>query len=227
MYKNSIGIIGGMGSYATLDFFRRVLNAFPAEKEWDRPRIIIDNRCTMPSRVRAILYQENVSELIADLSESRERICTNEKDIYVILACNTCHYFLPYLKNRFPDVKFVDIIESLAMDLTDRNVSKFYLLASEGTIKSQIYKKYFDKYGITIECPDDFEHVRYFIECVKQHKVTKENKILFQNYINSLQEDNIVLGCTELPVLTKDIQYTKTLFDPLKSTILWLKNYME
>ena len=27
-----IGIIGGMGSYATIDFFRRLVDAFPAEK---------------------------------------------------------------------------------------------------------------------------------------------------------------------------------------------------
>lgn len=53
-----IGIIGGMGSYATIDFFRRLVDAFPAEKEWERPRIIVDNYCTMPSRVRAILYNE-------------------------------------------------------------------------------------------------------------------------------------------------------------------------
>ena len=42
-YTETIGIVGGMGSYATLDFFRRILDAFPAEKEWDRPRIVIDN----------------------------------------------------------------------------------------------------------------------------------------------------------------------------------------
>ena len=51
MYRDVIGILGGMGSYATLHFFEAILNAFPAEKEWDRPRVLIDNRCTMPSRV--------------------------------------------------------------------------------------------------------------------------------------------------------------------------------
>lgn len=47
-YSETIGIVGGMGSYATLDFFRRILDASPAEKEWDRPRAVIDNHCTMP-----------------------------------------------------------------------------------------------------------------------------------------------------------------------------------
>lgn len=38
-----IGLVGGMGSIATVDYFRRLIDAFPAQKEWDRPRIIIDN----------------------------------------------------------------------------------------------------------------------------------------------------------------------------------------
>ena len=59
-----IGVLGGMGTYATINLFKQYAKVFPAEKEWDRPRIIIDNRCTMPSRVRAFLYNENVDELI-------------------------------------------------------------------------------------------------------------------------------------------------------------------
>lgn len=59
-----IRVLGGMGTYATINLFKQYATVFPAEKEWDRPRIIIDNRCTMPSRVRAFLYNENVDELI-------------------------------------------------------------------------------------------------------------------------------------------------------------------
>ena len=53
-----LGVLGGMGTYATIHLFQQYAEIFPAEKEWDRPRIIIDNNCTMPSRVRAILYNE-------------------------------------------------------------------------------------------------------------------------------------------------------------------------
>ena len=62
----AIGVLGGMGTYATIHLFRQYAEMFPAEKEWDRPRIIIDNRCTMPSRVRAALYGENRERLIRD-----------------------------------------------------------------------------------------------------------------------------------------------------------------
>lgn len=66
----AVGIVGGMGSYATVGFFKRLVDAFPARHEWERPRILIDNRCTMPSRVRAILYGERRDELVRQLAES-------------------------------------------------------------------------------------------------------------------------------------------------------------
>lgn len=65
-----IGVLGGMGTYATIHLFEEYAAAFPAEKESDRPRIIIDNRCTMPSRVRAFLYGEKAEELAEEMAES-------------------------------------------------------------------------------------------------------------------------------------------------------------
>lgn len=67
-----IGVLGGMGTYATINLFKQYAEVFPAEKEWERPRIIIDNRCTMPSRVRAFLYHENVEQLVNEMTESIE-----------------------------------------------------------------------------------------------------------------------------------------------------------
>lgn len=37
-----IGVLGGMGTYATINLFRQYAEVFPAEKEWERPRIVID-----------------------------------------------------------------------------------------------------------------------------------------------------------------------------------------
>ena len=65
-----LGVLGGMGTYATIHLFEQYAELFPAEKEWDRPRIIIDNNCTMPSRVRAILYNERWNELVDKMSAS-------------------------------------------------------------------------------------------------------------------------------------------------------------
>ena len=118
-----IGIVGGMGSYATLDFFRRIIDAFPAVKEWERPRVLIDNYCTMPSRVRAILYNERKEELICDLCESVKNLLRSGAD-KIIFACNTSHVFIPEVIARVPESanKIIHIIDSCAAEI--RNLCK-------------------------------------------------------------------------------------------------------
>ena len=79
MYQEAIGIIG-VGSVSTLDFFRRIVEAFPGEKEWDRPRIFIDNDCTMPSRDRAVLFNENVDKLKSILKNNVQQMYQRMKN---------------------------------------------------------------------------------------------------------------------------------------------------
>lgn len=55
MYNQSIGIIGGFGVYATLGFYRNLLEVFTADSERNYPHIYMANDFTMPSRTKALL----------------------------------------------------------------------------------------------------------------------------------------------------------------------------
>lgn len=113
MNKFTIGVLGGMGTYATINLFKQYADVFPAEKEWERPRIIIDNRCTMPSRVRAFLYNENVEQLIDEMTNSMQNL-VNSGCTRIILACNTSHLFLDEIYKRVPSLqeKVINIISN-------------------------------------------------------------------------------------------------------------------
>ena len=219
-----IGVVGGMGSYATVDFFKRIVDSFPAEKEWDRPRIIIDNRCTMPSRVRALLYNEKRQELVDELISSLDLLiqggCT-----HIVLACNTSHCFLDEIFNRRHDIKkYVNnIIELCAQRIHEKNISEVFLMASEGTIQTKIYDRYLSQYNIRTVLPDEYglNQIREFIEAVKQNKINENTREKFYNYLNSIQSESIILGCTELPVIFRmlNIAPKKVVFDPLQIVI--------
>lgn len=231
MNDYTIGIIGGMGSFATVDFFKRLVEAFPAEKEWERPHIIVDNFCTMPSRVRAILYNEKRKELVNDLSKSTINMLRGGVQ-RIVLACNTSHVFLPEIEKTIPECKgkFLHIIETLAKDMKSQNVNEAYLLASEGTIQTGIYAEYMEKVGIKLISPSE-EHyflLRSWIEAVKQNLYTDDVLLSFKDFIDKCTSSSLILGCTELPVL-----YQKALLsgwkpkikilDPLESVIRLLK----
>lgn len=227
-----IGIVGGMGSYATVDFFKRIIDSFPAEKEWDRPRIIVDNYCTMPSRVRAILYDERKEELCECLASSVKMLLESNAD-RIILACNTSHVFLPEIYALVPKSvgRIIDIIDSLSLELIERKINSVSLIASEGTIESGIYNRKFESRNIAIEAPtlSQYENLRLFIESIKQNNLTDDIKHEFIDYVNDCTQETVVLGCTELPVLYAEClksigngggyQFEKKVFDPLQSAI--------
>jgi aspartate racemase len=227
MKDYSVGIVGGMGSYATVDFFKRLVDAIPAEKEWDRPRIIIDNKCTMPSRVRALLYGEKRDELVAELTDSVRHMMDMGAD-RIVFACNTSHCFIPDVLKNIPDSEpvILHIIDALGKDLSDRGLRSVGLVATEGTIDSGIYSSTFEPYGIHVTAPTEAEYsqLRSFIEAVKQNSIDDEICRSFISFINSIDEDAVILGCTELPILYKactnrGILPVKQIYDPLQTAI--------
>ena len=229
-----IGVVGGMGSYATLSFFERYLKKFPANKEWERPRIIIDNRCTMPSRVRALLYNEKKEVVLSEIHESIcQLINMGGPDTKIILACNTSHVFVNEIVRNNPNLasNILHIIEETGKYLKKQSINNVYLIATEGTIDSNIYQDTLKKYDISVRAPQSeiYPQMRYFIELVKQHKITSSTIQEFETFLISLKEKNIILGCTEFSALTMSQLSLPNirLIDPLEIALnllheLWL-----
>ena len=222
-----IGVLGGMGTYATINLFNEYANIFEAIKEWDRPRIIIDNRCTMPSRVRAFLYNEKVDQLVDEMAESMKYLSVAGAT-RIILACMTSHLFLPKIYEKVPEIKnkVINLIDNCTKYIKDDNIKEIYLLASEGTIESKVFQKELEKYNINCLYPtnDDYQIIRDCIEAVKQNKYTNDIKDKFLNLIN--RSKYVILGCTELPILYnkyKDDIKCKKAYDPLSLGLETLK----
>lgn len=222
-----IGVLGGMGTYATVHFFRQYAKFFPAEKEWDRPRMVIDNRCTMPSRVRAFLYNENTERLVSEMTDSMRRLADAGCD-RIVLACNTSHLFLPRIFEKEPALRerVVNIIESCVDSIAASGTGEVYLLGTEGTIDSRVYQDSLDKRGIVCRCPGQEEYplLRDCIEAVKQDNYTGDIREKFLGLVN--RTDNCILGCTELPVLYEKYADGVTcgkVWDPLGLVLLKLK----
>lgn len=203
----AIGVLGGMGTYATIHLFRQYAEVFPAEKEWDRPRIIIDNRCTMPSRVRAALYGENREQLICEMSDSVRGLIRSGCS-RILLACNTAHLFLEDIYRQVPEAggRVLNIIETCADGLSEHEVREVLLLASEGTIESGIYQRACQARGIRYKAPqrEEYTLLRDCIEAVKRNRYADSVRDVFLELLH--RERVCVLGCTELPVLYERYQ---------------------
>ena len=231
----TIGILGGMGSLAAADFFSAMVRAFPAEKEWDRPRIVVDNACHMPSRVRALLYGEKREELTRQLAEHIAGLvslgCTD-----IVLCCNTSHVFLPEVLPLAQELSqgkpfvFHHIIRTLAKDLQKAGIDRVSLIATEGTIDVGVYPYILAEYGIAVDCEGEsaYGELRFLIEAVKQDQINDEALDRFIALVNRQKAPHVVLGCTEFPLLRarlpgRENSLRVTLHDPLRSVIEALK----
>lgn len=232
-----LGVLGGMGTYATINLFRQYARVFPAAKEWDRPRILIDNNCTMPSRVRAFLYGEGREELAQQMAASLKGLMDSGAN-RILLACNTSHLFLEAVYEILPQARerVVNIIDACVAELKAAGVKSVYLLATEGTLLSKIYQRKLENEGILSECPgeEEFPILRELIEAVKQDAVTEAHCQTLAQLI-ARGKEACILGCTELPVLydrmdeTLRAQLPCKVVDPLYTALEkiheeWLRN---
>lgn len=209
---NTIGILGGMGSYATVEIFRRMVEAFPAEKEWDRPRILIDNNCIMPSRVRAILYNEKREELIQQMSDSIDFLAGGGAN-QIILGCITAHCFFEYLPHQ---ELLINVVQETANQIDEREIT---VLCTEGTKDVRIWDRMFPNSKIIYPDEGQMEQLRQYIEVVKQGKLKQEIKQDFLQYVDNFPGENILLGCTELPILYGNQVGNKKIIDPIQCAI--------
>ena len=230
MYRDTIGVLGGFGGYATLHFMERFLEVFASEKESNYTHIFFDNDFTMPSRTRALLYGERYEEIVREIAAGIRRF--DESGVsYVILACGTAHVFLEDVYAVYPSARklVMNIIDACGEELVDKKVRSAAVIAAEGTLKYKQYSKQWNGLDIEIEEPDEsrYDEIRFFIEAVKQNNLNQGAADKFIRFLKGFKSRNIILGCTEFPQLVRFIHASGvdglreyTFYNPLES-VLW------
>lgn len=191
--------------------FKGIFDRINAEKDWDYPRIIIDNNTKLPSKVRAILYNEKKETIIEGMCDSIKKLNVCGADI-IFIPCNTAHYFMEDIKKELPDVNILDMIASVMEKCEERKLVKVGILASEGTIVSDIYGKYVKNSDLKISYPpeSEFMTIRRFMEDVKHNDITRRTKIGLVNELNNFDNpDCVILACTELSVIWNSLSKTQ------------------
>ena len=175
-----------------------VLDQFHADKEWDYPRILLDNNCKLPSRVRAILHKERKDELVDGVNASFRGLASMGASLF-LMPCNTVHSFAEQFE--LPEGGTLFNIISATMELIPP-ASPCYLMASEGTILAGTYEKFNDR-GVELISPDEDDQriIRGLIEDIKQNRAGQQTMNAFAGLVARQDAGRFILGCTELSVL--------------------------
>ena len=233
-----IGILGGMGTQAGLDFCNKlaVLNRGKIDQEY--PLFILYNKSNIPGRPESIGSQtKNLSDKSTNKSSRAKynkvlksllkgcKLLEKNKCKFIVIPCNTAHYWFDDLQNKIniPIINMPKEVYKFTKKKCKRN-SKVGLLATEGTLKTGVYKKFFEKDYQLIEPSQKIQKlsVNKAIKLVKMGNVKAAAKAI-KPAIDSLIKmkcKKIILGCTELPIAIfafksfKNVKSSKVFLDP-------------
>lgn len=139
---------------------------------------------------------------------------------YIAIPCNTAHYFYNDLI-KYTKVKILHMIYETAVFLknTKPDNKEYLLLATKGTYMSGLYKKTFEEFNLNIIEPNDIDKQTlmtwiYDVKSSKFNVTPNEFEFLINKYIKN-KGIPIILGCTELPLLTRRIGSSKEYIDPV------------
>ena len=216
-----IGILGGMGTQAGLDFCNKlaVLNRGKIDQKY--PLFILYNKSNIPGRPENLhKYNKVLKSLNTGCLLLQKNKCK-----FIVIPCNTAHYWYDDLqrKIKIPIISMPKEVYLHAKKNCKKN-SKIGILATEATLKTGVYNKFFDK-NFTLINPKKSLQIRSVnkaIKYVKIGKVKDAEKAIKPaiNYLIKMKCKKIILGCTELPIAIfafksfKNIKQSKIFLDP-------------
>lgn len=201
--RRTVGIIGGMGPLATVDLMEKIIQFTPAGKDQDHIHIICDDYPQIPDRTAAIMMKgENPSPY---LIESARRLERAGADILVI-ACNTAHYFYDTIQHSVK-IPVIHMPKEVADYIKANHYKTVGLIATNGTLKTDLYQQNFKAEGIQFILPDPElqQKVMQGIYSIKAGDLKQGSSIISTVAVNlvSLGVEVIVAGCTEVPLVLK------------------------
>ena len=233
-----IGILGGMGTQAGLDFCNKLAILYRGKIDQEYPLFILYNKSNIPGRPESIGVQtKNLSNRFINKKSAKKyslvfkslldgcKILEKSRCKFIVIPCNTAHYWYDDLQKKM-QLPIINMPKEVFNHTTKRckKNSSIGLLATEGTLRTGVYNKFFDK-RYDLVSPNTViqkKSVNAAIKLVKMGNVKAANKIIKPaiDFLIKKRCKKIILGCTELPIAIfafksfKKIKTSKVFLDP-------------
>jgi aspartate racemase len=202
-----LGVVGGVGPAATVDFLHKIVRNTPAVRDQDHIKVVVEQNPQIPDRTD-YLTGKGVDPTLALYATCR-KLEDGGADL-IAIPCNTAHAFIAPIEARLR-IPVVNMMHVTAAHLRASfpAVDRIGVLATNGTIASGVYRKALEARGMTEVLPPPAMQARVMNaiygacgvkagftsgECVDDIIAAVES-LLFQ------QVEVILLACTELPLL--------------------------
>jgi aspartate racemase len=219
-----LGILGGMGPFASAELLHTIYRLNMGESEQGSPAVFLYSDPTIPDRTTAILNGDTreVAERITHGLRELERLGADR----IVMACVTAHDMLPQVPEDLRG-KVTSLFDLMADELLADPVPGL-LLSTTGTRKARIFERHprwpeIEPWLAFLE-EDDLHHLHSQLYGLKKGIPGDPEKLL--EWVGTLPgkygRSTLLFGCTELHLLHRAIEARKEkpgyrIIDPLYS----------
>lgn len=219
-----IGILGGMGPKATAMLFEKIVDSTAAKNDQEYLKVVVLNKTQIPDRSAYLLQKSEESPLTILKEGIKELNCLEAK--YILMPCNTAHYFYPELK-ECSNGNIINMVDNALRYIAESGLpKKVYILGTLGTVQTKIYDRY-NSYSLSLCYPSGelCEEIHRMIYEVKQGDIPLPE--LAQKLAGMMDEIGrqegavtFMLGCTELSCLQSFLWESDNVVDPMTLSAL-------
>ena len=216
MKKKTLGIVGGVGPLATMFIGEMIVRRTKAAKDQDHVNSIITNNTRIPDRTAFIMGRSDdnpVPVMIDDMA----KLSSIGAEI-IIIPCNTAHTFYDELQMGSP-VPVIHMIRETMKRAAQQGAVKVGVLATTGTVTSKVYQQAANEYGLEPVLPSQEIQEKVMSIIYDNVKAGKNaDKDTWREIVNHMENqgcDRVVLGCTELSIVKKEMDLPDFYLDSL------------
>ena len=195
-----IGVLGGMGPLATVDFLHKLVALTPAENDQDHVPAVIWNVPQIPGRPDALAGKgpSPLPAMIAGIERLNAAGSTR-----IVIPCNTAHAWYDDLQGA--SLAPILHIADATLALLPHRLTSAGLIATHGTLRSGIYQSRLEACDILPVLPTDEEIETLFVPgwaAVKSNALDQAGEWLEEAVRRLLDRgaERVILACTEVPV---------------------------
>ncbi|NML11726.1 aspartate/glutamate racemase family protein [Sphingobium sp. AR-3-1] len=226
-----LGILGGMGPLATVDFLRKIIERTPGQVDQDHIPVMVHSVPQIPDRSTAFLNASDApwSYLLSGLYTLQSAGAR-----LIAIPCNTAHVWHARLSAKADvEVAHIGRVTTTAVLAATGMGARVGVLATDATLRARIYHNELEWAGMTVVEPQpemQETDVMTGIRLVKAGQIAAARDRLTAAARGLIAQgaDAVVMACTEIPIALEGVCFDAAAIDPTaelaQSCVDWWAN---
>jgi aspartate racemase len=216
LMQKTIGLIGGLTWHSSIEYYR-LLNLITNERLGGANAAKILMYSVNFEEIKRLSFAEDWDSIANIMIEIAKKLEHAGADC-ILLGANTMHNIADRVSNNI-GIPLIHIAEVTGKAVMAKGLKKVALLGTKYTMQLPFYTNILQQKGIETIIPEqadiDFINMSIYNE-MSNGLFLPATKEAYLNIINKLIEkgaEGVILGCTEIPILIKQVDCKIPLFD--------------